>query len=94
MAKITPGPSTLRGGRLGKNILYQSWKGIYYARTKPWPPYTNSVRQQEVRAAFAMAVKLWQTMLTVQKTEYRRKAKGKGMSGYELWIKEYMETHT
>ena len=94
MAKLRGWDFRRRGGRLGKGLIIQDWKGITYVRTKPWPRYSNSQRQKHVRSVFADAVHRWQTTYPFVRQLWRYAAKGKGMSGYELFIKIWVENNT
>jgi hypothetical protein len=49
--------------------------------------------QQAWRGIFADAVLAWQGLTTPEKAVYNIKAKGKRMSGYNLFLKEYLESH-
>jgi len=49
--------------------------------------------QQTWRGVFANAVAAWQALTPEEKNEYNVKAKGKRMSGYNLFLKEYLLSH-
>lgn len=93
MAKIIPRGTRWESGRLGKDLIIQKLRGTVYIRVKPIPTYTNTPRQAQVRRVFAEAVRGWQRALPIVKTLYRYAANGKGMSGYELFIKLYVESN-
>ena len=59
------------------------------------PSSINNAEGQDARDAFAQAVSNWQTVLTdSQKVEYNRRAnKGLHMSGYNLYIREYVKAN-
>ena len=75
------------GARAG--TLYQD-KMKYYV-----PPSINNAKGQAARDAFATAVSNWQTVLTEeQKERYNhRAARGLHMSGYNLYIREYVKAN-
>jgi len=75
------------GTRLGH--LYQK-KYAYIV-----PTSINNIEGQPARDAMAEAVLNWQTVLTTEeKTAYNRKAaKQGGLSGYNLYIGEYIEAN-
>lgn len=49
--------------------------------------------QQTWRQVFADSVSAWQALTTEQKAVYNISAKGKRMSGYNLFLKEYLRSH-
>ena len=80
---------------------YNLWAGIYQQRPRAtgrltvkekyyWPTNPQTAPQQANRNSFAAAVLAWQGLTDEQKEHYRERAKRKQMSGYNLYIKEYM----
>jgi hypothetical protein len=69
--------------------LYQK-KYAYFV-----PSTINNPQGQAARDALAVAVSNWKTVLTpTEKNEYNeRAAHGERMSGYNLYVKEYVEAH-
>lgn len=78
--------------------------GIYQVRTRfgkrvqvkekhyiPTNPQTGP--QQAWRQVYADSIVAWQTLTDEQKAVYTEKAKGKNMSGYNLFQKEYLLSH-
>jgi hypothetical protein len=59
------------------------------------PSSINNAQGQTARNALAQAVLNWQTVLTAeQKAEYHKRAtKGLRMSGYNLYIREYVRAN-
>ena len=51
---------------------------------------THTDAQQARREKFAAAVAAWQSLTPEQKKAYNKKAVGKHMSGYNLYLSEYM----
>lgn len=49
--------------------------------------------QQANRQKYADGVLAWQGLTEEQKNQYNEKAKGKRMSGYNLFLKEYLLSH-
>ncbi len=49
--------------------------------------------QQAWRGVFADAVAAWQALTSEQKSQYNKNAVGKGLSGYNLFLKEYLRSH-
>lgn len=78
--------------------------GIYQVRTRYGPPFVvrekfyepsdqtqpNKVARQNI---FAAAVTGWQALTDQQKAVYNKNAIGKGMSGYNLFLREYLLSH-
>ncbi|MBN2038823.1 MAG: hypothetical protein JW864_02210, partial [Spirochaetes bacterium] len=54
------------------------------------PRNPDTPLQKEVRKSFTRAVKSWQHIAPEEKYAYSRKARGLGMSGYNLYISEFM----
>jgi hypothetical protein len=54
------------------------------------PSNPRTVLQQANRSVFADAVSSWQILTDEQKLAYNKNAVGKHMSGYNLFIREYM----
>jgi hypothetical protein len=73
-----------------------SWYGKITGKTKickmlhTWPVYPNTPSQQTSNNKFASAVAGWQSLTSEQKSVYNERAKGKVLSGYNLYISEYM----
>lgn len=81
--------------------FYSWYAGIYqkkYYFGKPYisrmkfyrPTNPQTVKQQNWRAVHAYAVALWQAFETSVKTAYNKRAQRKKMSGYNLWLSEYL----
>jgi len=68
--------------RKGKQI---NVKLPFYIPTNP-----RTEAQQANRAIFTAAVLAWQNLTTDQKNGYNEKAKYKHLSGYNLYIREYL----
>lgn len=68
-----------RGGRR----LYRKMK--YYT-----PTYSDTEAIQASRSKFADAIIAWRALTTEQQTRYNQKARTRRMSGYNLFIREYM----
>ena len=57
----------------------------YYITRNP-----RSYEQQANRQKYADGVAAWQALTSDEKNQYNIRAKGKRMSGYNLFLKEYM----
>jgi len=90
--------------QLGKEVIFRVQPGNGYYGTEKGKRYQhkykyfvpasiNNPQSQWAREKFAQAVKNWQAMTEEQKKEYRLKAQHRGgMSGYNLYIREYMKS--
>ena len=84
--------------QLGDSILlsgvYQEktrWPGWPFSREKYYiPKNPRTDPQQTNRGKFAAAVAAWQSLTPEQKKAYNKKAVGKHMSGYNLYLSEFM----
>jgi hypothetical protein len=91
---------------LGYNRLgfYSWWCGIYqkkYFYGKPFisrmkfyrPTNPRTVPQQAWRAVMAQAVSSWQSLDNTTKLRYNKRSNGRHMTGFNLYIKDYLESH-
>lgn len=93
MAKIYGIVTNHFGGRCGKDLILQIYKGVHYVRAKPIPAYRRTPKQARVRDLLKEAVRLWQQMDEITKAVYNAACAGTGMSGYELSISLYIKSH-
>jgi len=63
-------------------------KEKFYSPTNP-----QTIPQQANRDVFSDAISGWQGLTSEQKLGYNKRAVGRHMSGYNLYIREYMLTH-
>ncbi len=92
MATATPGPMIKAiHGRIGNLVFYYS-RGTQCIRTHVIPRNPDTEAQRIVRRTFAGAVRSWQAMTLEERYPYRRKARYMNMSGYNLYISEYIKT--
>lgn len=91
MAKVLAGGSYFT--RLGKEagLIFRLWKGIPVVGIKPRYVYRNSPTQSANRKRFAEAVHTWQSLNLITQYLWRAAAYGTHMSGYEYFIKKYVE---
>jgi hypothetical protein len=93
------------GENLSFDGIYQMRHGPYgvWSPTKKVPPGRFCVREKFYypaqtlaqvsnprRAIFASAVSAWQALSTLQREPYRLKSVGKHMSGYNVFLHEYL----
>lgn len=92
--------------QLGKRVIFRIRPGnghagaiagvVYQDKYKYVVPSSiNNSQSDSVRALFATAVSNWQSVLTTdQKTAYNKRAlKSMHMSGYNLYIREYIQAN-
>jgi hypothetical protein len=66
-------------------------EGLRSVRMRFYTPYNpQTVPQQANRSKFALAVSAWQVLTLEQKKVYHKRATGKHLSGYNLFLREYM----
>lgn len=58
-----------------------------------WPKNTYSAIRQANRTKFANGVAAWQGLTEQQKNVYRKNSIGKGMSGYNLFLRLYLQSN-
>ena len=78
-------------GRFGDIVFYNRY-GRTYIRRYVIPRNPNTLKQRSIRRSFADAVKAWQNVNNTIKDRFNRKADYLNMSGYNLFISEYMKS--
>jgi hypothetical protein len=76
--------------RIGNIVLYQRYN-TQCMRSYVVPKNPDTIIQRQNRKRFADAVKSWQRLSPDEKYNYTRKARNKGMSGYNLYISSFMK---
>ena len=76
-------------GRIGKDMIASSWKGIPYLRTYRKPRNPRSGPQQENRHSFGDAAAAWRGLSPAEQRAYNRKAVR--MSGLNLFVRKRMK---
>lgn len=59
-----------------------------------WPSNPQTETQQSWRAIFATGVSAWQSLTTVDKSKYNRRARPLQMSGFNLYMREWLNDNT
>ncbi len=77
-------------GRIG-NVVFYTRRGTLCVRTHVIPRNPNTYAQRIVRRNFAEAVLTWQSMTEDERYSYNRKARYLNMSGYNLFISNYLK---
>ncbi len=72
--------------RMG-DVVFAEWRGISYVRRYIVPPNPNSPGQRACRGAFSDLVKIWKELPEEHRQAWRNKARGKPMTGYNLFIR-------
>jgi hypothetical protein len=92
MAAVTLNPVLLSiHGRIGNTVFYHN-RGKTCARQHVIPRNPDTKVQRIVRQTFANAIKVWQSMDQDKRYKFNRKVRNLCMSGYNLFISEYMKT--
>ena len=93
MAKVK-GPllSLQASGTIADAITFSKWKGVATARAKSTPTNPNTTAQQTQRTAFSNAVASWQAQDAATHTTWNQRATALGlaMSGFNLYVREYI----
>lgn len=67
---------------------------LKYYREPYYVPYNpRTVPQQTNRQKMTDAVAAWQLLTDLEKAVYNKRSIGKGMSGYNLFLREYLLSH-
>jgi len=67
---------------------------VFYIKEKFYiPSNPQSVPQQAHRQKYGEAVGAWRNLTAEQKEVYNKRAVGKKFSGYNLFVKEYLNSH-
>ena len=98
MTRVT-GPlfSLTASGSIGDVITYSKWKGLAYVRTRVIPQNPKTDAQTSVRNTLTAGVSLWHTAACIaesSKTSWDFYASGTGMSGFNRYMKTFMDENT
>ena len=98
MTRVT-GPlfSLTASGTIGDIITYSRWKGLSYVRTRVIPANPKTASQTSVRDTMTAGVSAWRETASVtatSKLSWDYYASGTGMSGFNRYIKQFIETNT
>jgi hypothetical protein len=89
MARKTPIPPELLS-RIGKDLILSSRNGVPYLKRYARPSNPDTPGQRKARSALARAVHAWQASDSRSKARWNEAARGKGQSGYTLFIREFI----
>lgn len=84
--------------QLGHELIYKTYgnRSFLTKYNKPGgvKPFTKSSTQTQMRIIYGEAVEAYQSLSDNEKKAYQEKAKGKTCSGWNIFLKEYYETHS
>jgi hypothetical protein len=93
MATATLNPVlTSISGRIGSVVFYSRYNK-QCIRQYVIPRNPDTIAQRSNRQSFANAVKSWQALTEKEKNKYNRKASNLNMSGYNLYISDFMKDY-
>ena len=78
-------------GTIGKTTTASKWKRVRYLRKWAMPTNPRTPLQMTQRSLFAEAVDMWHALTADQKTSYNRMSSQYGISGFNLFVKNYIE---
>jgi hypothetical protein len=98
MTRVT-GPlfSLTASGTIGDVITYSSWKGLAYVRSRVIPANPQTDDQTSIRDTLTAGVSTYRDAAQVpeaSKNSWDYYASGTGMSGFNRYIKTFIETNT
>jgi len=96
MSKVKgPLQSEQATGKLGKALIFRNRKGTKFASRFYYPgskkSYTKSASQETQRQAYLEGTQAWGNLSPEEKGEYIARAMGHKFTGYNLFMKEYLE---
>jgi len=89
--------SVTASGTIGDAITYSNWKGLPYVRSRVIPANPKTAAQTSIRNTMTGGVSAWQDTASVPATSrlsWDYYASGTGMSGFNRYIKKFIETNT
>lgn len=89
--------SVTASGTIGDAIVYSNWKGLPYVRSRVIPANPRTAGQVSIRETMTAGVSTYQDTNQVPVTSrlsWDYYASGTGMSGFNRYIKKFIETNT
>lgn len=87
MAKVTgPLMSLTASGKLGKSIVFMTWRGIQDVRKWIKPANPKTTDQMNVRNDFTGAVNKYHQLDGTDMEALRKRTEGKPYTGFNLWV--------
>jgi len=89
--------SLTASGTIADVITYSNWKGLPYVRSRVIPQNPQTAGQTSIRNTMTAGVSAWQDTASVpatSKASWDYHASGTGMSGFNRYVKKFIETNT
>lgn len=89
--------SVTASGTIGDAIVYSNWKGLPYVRARVIPANPRTDSQQSQRTLLTSGVSTWQNTVYPEegsKFSWDFYASGMGMSGFNRYIKAFLEVNS
>jgi len=89
--------SVTASGTIGDAIVFSNWKGLPYVRSRVIPANPRTDSQQSQRTLLTSGVSTWQSVVSQvagSKTSWDYYASGLGMSGFNRYIKYFLEENS
>lgn len=89
--------SLTASGTIGDVITYSNWKGLHYVRSRVIPANPQTAPQTSIRNTLTAGVSTYRDDVQVPATSrssWDFYASGTGMSGFNRYIKKFIETNT
>ena len=98
MTRVT-GPmfSLTASGTIGDVITFSNWKGLAYTRSRVIPQNPKTDPQTSIRNTMAAGVSCWNSGSNcdaTSKASWEVYASGTGMSGFNRFVKKFIELNT
>jgi hypothetical protein len=89
--------SVTASGTFADILVYSSWKGLPYVRSRVIPMNPQTASQTSIRDTLTAGVSAYQNVASVpaaSKLSWDYYAEGMGMSGFNRYIKLFIETNS
>jgi len=89
--------SLTASGTIGDVITFSHWKGLYYVRSRVIPANPKTDPQVSIRSTLKAGVSAYRDDASVpadSRTSWDWYASGSGMSGFNRYIMQFIETNT
>ncbi len=73
-----------------QKFVYSSWRGISYVKRYVKPNNPRTKKQRKYRMLFGNATRAYQALSAEEKQSFARKAQGLSLSGFNVFVSEYM----
>lgn len=89
--------SITASGTIGDALTYSNWKGLPYVRFRCIPANPKTADQVSARCCLTAGVSIWHDVVSVpavSKNSWDYYASGTGMSGFNRFIKKFIESNS